>query len=58
MTTREILLIDLTCVLLDFCNFNLMFLREDLSCELSFFILGVFFVRAIIIFSLGNHEPP
>ena len=37
MTTREILLIDLTCVLLDFCNFNLMFLREDLSCEIELF---------------------
>ena len=31
MKTREIILIDLTYVLLDFCYFNLMFLRENLG---------------------------
>ena len=37
MKTREILLIDLTCVSLDFCDFNLMFLRENSSFEMELF---------------------
>ena len=35
--TREILLIDLTCVSLDFCYFNLMFLKENSGFEIELF---------------------
>ena len=37
MKTREILLIDLTCVSSDFYYFNLMFLRENSSFEIELF---------------------
>ena len=52
MKKREILLIDLTCVLLDFFYFNLMFLKENSGFEIELF------VRAILIFSLTDYERP